>query len=771
MPLRPRRLLASLLLAPLAVPVLLSAPASAGALPSVTSGPRPGPDVLYAPPPRAPQLENTGPWQAPPLLVSGATAYVAGEWLYQDFLLDDHGATGTPDTTTPYDTGSFLFSAVQGTATYPTDPAFHHNAADLVELRVKPLADATAYRVTLNSLGPVHSTAVTLALGTGPSTPWPHGAGVSSPAAYFVTVHGTTAELINAATGAVVTPAPTVALDSERRQLEIRVPHAAWDPGRSTVRTTVGAGLWDPAAGRYLAPALGDATATRPGGGGPAGAALFNVGPRTAEPFPRVKGGGYTIADTAVIGTVDARWWREQAQARALALGDVSTFSAEVDFGRLTDGVTDRSGVPTTGPMDRVLATRFVDGQGLDTAAAKVCTDVSGGISSTSQCRGRFGGQLQPYAIYVPTKAAPATGYGLTLLLHSLSANYNQYADSVNQSQLGERGTGSIVITPNGRGPDGFYMGLTEADTFEVWADVARRYDLDPSYVAVSGYSMGGFGTYRLLARYPDLFARGFSVVGIPGTVDDQLASLRNTPIAAWNGQEDELVPVTQSEPAQQALAAAGLRYEARLFTTADHLTLAANDEFAPGVAFLGEHRVDRDPAHVTYVVDPREDNLEGAVVGDHAYWLGGLQIGAGGPTGTADVRSSGFGVGDAPVLGVSTGAGNLAGGFYPAMPYLQRTQTWGEAPTAPVADVLTVTSRNVTTMSIDVTRARVTCAVRLEVTTDVPLAVDLPGCDRTESFGGGPAPVVPEVPAAVLLPLTAMVLGGVVVVHRRRLG
>src|SRR3954470_822991 len=29
-------------------------------LPTVTSGHRPGPDVLYAPPPRAPQLENSG---------------------------------------------------------------------------------------------------------------------------------------------------------------------------------------------------------------------------------------------------------------------------------------------------------------------------------------------------------------------------------------------------------------------------------------------------------------------------------------------------------------------------------------------------------------------------------------------------------------------------------------------------------------------------------------------------------------------------------------
>src|SRR5207237_219452 len=67
--------------------------ARAGSLPSVSSGARPGPDVLYAPAPAAPQLENRNArFSAPPLLVSGQEAYVAGEYLYQDFLYDDYGS-------------------------------------------------------------------------------------------------------------------------------------------------------------------------------------------------------------------------------------------------------------------------------------------------------------------------------------------------------------------------------------------------------------------------------------------------------------------------------------------------------------------------------------------------------------------------------------------------------------------------------------------------------------------------------------------------------
>src|SRR4051794_41906834 len=80
--------------------ILAATATSSGAesLPSVDSGARPGPDLLYAPAPDAPQLQNTGVWKAAPILVSGAEAYRDGEFLYQDFLFDDHGGTGSnPD--------------------------------------------------------------------------------------------------------------------------------------------------------------------------------------------------------------------------------------------------------------------------------------------------------------------------------------------------------------------------------------------------------------------------------------------------------------------------------------------------------------------------------------------------------------------------------------------------------------------------------------------------------------------------------------------------
>src|SRR5215217_1230285 len=218
-------------------------------------GPRPGPDILYAAPATAPQLTNAGVWRADPILVSGARAYRAGEFVYQDFLYDDHGARFARDPSDPR-AGDDTFSGPNGTYTYPSDPVYADNAADLVELRVKPLADATAFRLTLNTLNDPEKVAATIAIGGSPTPlPFPHGANATAPAAMFLTVQGASADLLDAVTQRPVPGgAPTASVDRGRRQIEVLVPHGAWNPGRGTVRLAAGVGLWDTAAGRYLVP-------------------------------------------------------------------------------------------------------------------------------------------------------------------------------------------------------------------------------------------------------------------------------------------------------------------------------------------------------------------------------------------------------------------------------------------------------------------------------------------------------------------------------------
>ena len=712
---------------------LLAAPASALAKPgSLYSGPapKPGPSILYAKPKLAPQLKNRGIWEAKSIMVSGASAYRGGEFLYQDFIYDDTGAKGTADPDDPK--SGATFARFNGTYSYPTDPKYAQNVADLLELRVRPLARATAFRLTFNSMTDPELVGTTIAIGdSAEPREFPHGAAVSAPAELFLTVHGGNAELVDATEGAELA-APRVKVSRRRHQLEVRIPKRAWNPGAETVRLAAGSGLWDGAADAYLAP-VDSADADTPGGAGSANpAAFFNVAFRFDEPYPDLGDPGAVVDDP--------KWWRDDAQAAALAAGDISSFHAEVDFGKLRRGVRDNSGVPSSGPINRILSSRFGFGQGAAWGAE---------CGGTDDCPGQLLGRLLPYSVYVPERPAPQRGYGLTLLLHSLGANYNQFSDSRNQSQFGEREPASIVITPSGRGTDGWYYGSAGADTFEVWADVARRYRLDPGYTSISGYSMGGYGTYKLATQYPDLFAAGQPVVGPPGqgiwlppadpqpggaasNTNRMLASLRNIPFLIWNGGVDQLVPIPGPTAQAQSFDDLGYRYIFDVFPSSDHFQLAINDSFQPAADFLGTRRVARNPAHVTYVVNPTMDFRKRRTVADHAYWLSKLRLrDASGeaPLGRVDAISGGFGKGDPQIGETASTSGTIPPGNLGELAYTERSRSWEAAPRQPRADRLELTVENLRRIVVHPRRAKLSCAPKLAVETDGPLTVKLAGC------------------------------------------
>jgi hypothetical protein len=690
--------------------------------------------VLYESVARAPQLQSVGLWRAPPILVSGASAYRDGEYLYQDFLYDDHGARAQPDPTDPRARPGLsqpvdALSQPDGTYTYPTGPGYNGDAADLVEFRVRPLMNATAFRLTLNTLIDPSLVGATIVIGNSRvPVPLPHGANARAPARMFVTWHGRTADLLDAGGRAVGSRSLRVTVDSVRRQIQILVPHADWNPASSTVRVAVGVGLWDAAGDRYLIPQT-VADATHPGGAGGLArpAAFFNLGFRHREPLPRFE----------ISGLTDPAWWRDKEQAHALANGDLTPFHDDVNFAKLRRRVNDDmagagQGVPRNGPMDRILASHTETGQGLDFSI--LCAP------PLTSCPGEYRGQLEPYAVYVPARRPRFQRYQLTLLLHSYSGNYNQFLGSRNQRQFGERPDPSLVITPEERGPDGFYEGAAAADTFETWADVAARWRLDPDRTTIAGYSVGGVGAFLLAAQFPDLFAKAQPTVGVGIGASQQLASLRWVPLLMWNATADGAF-----ESWAQELFALGYRLELDEFAdwtpplalpfgglTPDHLQLALDDQFAPAARFLDDARVLRNPPRVTYVFDPPLDTPQLGAYDGHAYWLSGIRPRSylpQAPLPTIDVRSEGFGVGDPQPTGVRIAHGALTGGALGTRSYTSQLQTWTGAPRRPRRNRLDITATNVAVVTIDARRARVTCSGRLSVHSDGPLSVRLVDC------------------------------------------
>ena len=234
---------------------------------------RPGPPLLYAKSPRVPQLEVKAPFRAKPLLVSGTDAYRSGEYLYQDYLYDDHGADTGANVSPP---GVAGFSPASGDLLYPAQARYANNAADLVELRIKPTARAIVYRVTLGAVLERNAAAVGIGIDTdrsgGPQVEWPGGAGISSPGLdRFITAWGTRGRLTRPNGTGTFLPDGAVTIDRRTNQMTIRVPRSLMDPGRATWRYVIGTGL---SAGAGFA---------RPPG-------IFNLGFRFDEGQPRGSG-------------------------------------------------------------------------------------------------------------------------------------------------------------------------------------------------------------------------------------------------------------------------------------------------------------------------------------------------------------------------------------------------------------------------------------------------------------------------------------------------
>lgn len=85
---------------------------------------------------------------------------------------------------------------------------------------------------------------------------------------------------------------------------------------------------------------------------------------------------------------------------------------------------------------------------------------------------------------------------------------------------------------------------------------MAFRPDIDPTRVYLIGASMGGYGTWQLAMSLPDLFAAIVPICG--GGMYWNAGRLKNVPVWAFHGGQDDTVRVEESEKMVHAVQQAG---------------------------------------------------------------------------------------------------------------------------------------------------------------------------------------------------------------------
>lgn len=762
---------------------------SGASLPVVSSGARPGPDVLYAPPPAAPQLEYRDPrFRAAPLLVCGTEAYQDGEYLYQDYLQDDWGAdTNGVDGATALNAGEMK---------YPTDLArYGGNAADLVEFRIAAAADSVAYRFTLNTLLQDNSTIIVLAYerdddaSTGsPTLPL-------DPGAEFQMFPGTDDVLTVWGAGATysrwianqwVSTDVSINTDLEANQITVLVPR--WLPDGTTLsnphgawKATLALGLYDSANHGWLRPNDVEDW-TYPGDGNPLvqPSGIFNVGFRFKERI------------TGRDASPDFYQAQQLQVVPAIHQPNPMAFAHEINFGWL-DERKSFSTVPTAGGQVRIFPSRLqvdLDGNGVPDEGRRLSTVPAQGVTPA------FVGHLQSYYLYVPVQAPE----GLTLALHGADRHYHQDIGTSFAYQLAEL-RNQLLAMPDARGPFGAYRNEAEVDVFEVYSDIAAHFNFPSDHVALSGLSMGGLGAYRLGTLYPDLFGNVYTMIAPPGEgawippnypVGDPrrpprpgetypllatpetlttfwLENARNVPFYNLAAIEDEIVPFigpfTQNlglpATASDALllgelgdvttgveidgfAQLGYRFQFRAYH-GEHLTIPeVMDHHLAAVDFLGDSFVDRNTAHVTFAYVPATDDPTLGMVHDHGYWVSALMLAdldrptllGGVPypaKGVIDVFSHAFGRRDVPNELVGPTEGHRE-----PYSYVEWERTW-DSTTIAKANRLDVTLTNLSAVTIDLRRANIDLcqAITLSIDTDSSATLLLSGPSAAASVTG----------------------------------
>lgn len=161
------------------------------------------------------------------------------------------------------------------------------------------------------------------------------------------------------------------------------------------------------------------------------------------------------------------------------------------------------------------------------------------------------------YGIWVPRDYDPAEPVPLVLALHpggSTGPGYGmQFLRGVMAPAL--RDWGAIIVSPdapNRRWADD----TSERGVMALLEDVMERYEIDTDRVLVTGFSMGGRGTWYMSSRHPDLFTAAIPMAARSDS--DDAVKVGDMPVYIIHARDDEVVPFGPAEELARTMAARG---------------------------------------------------------------------------------------------------------------------------------------------------------------------------------------------------------------------
>lgn len=125
----------------------------------------------------------------------------------------------------------------------------------------------------------------------------------------------------------------------------------------------------------------------------------------------------------------------------------------------------------------------------------------------------------------------------------------------------------AVILCP--QCPDNAVWGNIAFELKELIDWAAGEYHADKSRISLTGLSMGGFGTWEMAQLFPESFSAIAPVCG--GGMTWRCGALKDTPVRAFHGALDEVVPLSYSAGMADAVNACGGHAELTVFQGDGH--------------------------------------------------------------------------------------------------------------------------------------------------------------------------------------------------------
>ena len=126
-----------------------------------------------------------------------------------------------------------------------------------------------------------------------------------------------------------------------------------------------------------------------------------------------------------------------------------------------------------------------------------------------------------------------------------------------------------FIIAPQNPEGDNSWSGKNGESVIKIAEDLIKHLPVDKNRVYLTGYSMGAYGTFHLLAKEPKFFAAAVPIAG--GGNPSRVRSHRKVPIWVFHGAKDEIVKVSQSQNMVEALKKAKADVQYTEYPDGDH--------------------------------------------------------------------------------------------------------------------------------------------------------------------------------------------------------